>query len=52
MSSESDTTSEENEDHTEFLSNVRKGFLCENTQEDDRKKLHDEIDNQSITTNK
>ena len=43
-SSESDTMSKENEDHAEFLSNIRKGFLHKNAPEDGRKKLHEEID--------
>ena len=45
-SSESNTMSEENEDHVKFLSNMKKGFLHKNAQEDSRKKLHEEIDEQ------
>ena len=44
ISSESDTTPKENDNNKEFLSNMRKGFLHKNMQEDGRKKLHNEID--------
>ena len=46
-SSESDTISQENGDHIEFFSNISKGFLRKNAQEDGRKRLHEEIDVQS-----